>query len=508
MKRLGQTSSSTATISGQHENNFHFNNPQPWTPHNYQKKGVRRLLENAACGLLLDPGLGKTSITLAAIKFLRHRQLLNKVLLIAPLRVCHSVWPAEMQKWTDFTGLRFSMLHGPKKDDALHADADIYIINPEGLEWLLQVEKVRTAKNRVRVSFDMRRWRSFGFDTLVIDELTQFKHTNTVRFKALKLVLGTFQRRWGLTGSPSPNGLLDLFGQCYVLDQGRSLGPYITHYRTKYFNLGYNGFTWELREGAEEEIYERIAPLVLRMAAEDYLEMPQLIENDVYVELPDDVRETYKEIEDDLITHIKNRVVVAANAASACMKCRQVAGGGLYFDPEIEQLLKRKAKRKWAYLHDEKLGAIESLIEELQGSPLLVAYEFAHDLTRLQQRFGKDVPYIGGGVSASKSNEIVKQWNAGKIPLLLGQPQSMAHGLNLQGAGSHVCWHTLTWDYERYDQLIRRVWRQGNTAKRVFVHHIIARDTIDELVLEVVRRKRHDQNALFDALKRLAAKRK
>jgi SNF2 family DNA or RNA helicase len=482
---------------------------KPWEPHSYQKKSVKFLIEHAASGLFLDPGLGKTSIALAAIKFLKQRQLLNKVLLIAPLRVCHSVWPAEVAKWTDFAGLRLSLLHGPKKDDALKADADIYIINPEGLEWLLQLVKTRTMSGRTRVDFDMRRWKSFNFDTLVVDELTQFKHTQTVRFKALKLALSTFQRRWGLTGSPAPNGLLDLFGQCFVLDQGRSLSPYITHYRSKYFVQGYDGFSWELRAGAEEEIYERIAPLVLRMAAEDYLEMPQLIENDIYVDLPEDAMATYQHLERDLIAQLNRRVVVASNAASASMKCRQVANGGVYLDPEVKALLQQpKEKREWADLHTAKLDALEGLVEELQGSPLLVAYDFEHDLARLKARFGQGVPHIGGGVSPVKSNEIGKRWNAGKLPLLFGQPQSIAHGLNLQGSGYHVCWHSLTWDYERYDQLIRRVWRQGNQAKRVFVHHLIARNTIDESILETVRAKRSGQNALFDALKRLAAKRR
>lgn len=481
---------------------------QPWTPRSYQKKSVRFLLEHAAAGLLLDPGLGKTSVTLAAIKILKQKRLVDRVLLIAPLRVCHSVWPRELKKWEDFHGLRLSLLHGPRKDAALQADADIYVINPEGLEWLLQIEKSKTPYGKVRVSMDTRRWKSLGFDTLVVDELTQFKHTNTVRFKMLKQVIGSFQRRWGLTGTLVPNGLLDLFGQVYVLDQGRSLGPYVTHYRMKYFVQGYDGFTWELREGAEEEIYQRIAPLTLRMAAEDYVEMPQLIENNVYVDLPEPAARVYRELEDDLITKLDKRIVVASNAAVASMKCRQVANGGVYLDPETRALIKpQRAKREWVNLHYEKVDALLELVEELQGSPLLVAYDFEHDLDRLRERLG-DVPYIGGGVSAKRGAEIERLWNAGKIPVLLGHPQSIAHGLNLQSAGYHVCWHSLTWDFELYDQLIRRVWRQGNKSRRVFVHHILARGTIDETVLEAVKGKRHDQNAVYDALQRLARRRK
>lgn len=485
---------------------------QPWRPHLYQKKSVKFLLEHAAAGLLLDPGLGKTSVTLAAIKFLKERGLLRRVLLLAPLRVCYSVWPKEQKKWEDFAGLKISLVHGPKKAEALEADADIYVINYEGLEWLLQAEKTRSNYGRTKVGVDLRRWRKFEFDTLVIDELSRLKHTNTVRFKMLKQVIGTFSRRWGLTGSPVPNGLMDLFGQMYMLDQGRSLGPYITHYRLRYFTQGYDGFSWELREGADQEIYERIAPLTLRLAAEDYISMPQLIENNIYIDLPEAVAEVYDRLENDLIARIDQRLVVASNAGAASTKCRQVANGGVYLDPELTALLKPKAKREWADLHTGKVDAVIELLEELQGAPLLVAYDFEHDLARLKARLdqwlGYETPYIGGGVSGKKAAELEQLWNAGKLPVLLGHPQSIGHGLNLQEAGCHVCWHSLTWDYDNYDQFIRRVWRQGNKAQRVFVHHLIARGTIDEQILEVLKLKRTGQNALFAALTELAKKRK
>lgn len=477
---------------------------KPWTPHAYQKKAVKFLLEHAASALFLDPGLGKTSITLAAIKLLKQKKVLDKVLLIAPLRVCYSVWPKEVEKWQDFHGLKIQVLHGSKKDEALKADADVYVINPEGLEWLLQVKKTKTPSGKTKVEVDLRRWKALGFDTLVVDELSKFKHVATNRFKALKLVLHTFRRRWGLTGSPASNGLLDLFGQCFILDQGRTLGPYISHYRMKYFVPSHDGFSWNIREGAEDEIYERINPLALRMAADDYLDMPTLIENNIRVDLPPNVMEVYDRLENDLIAKLDGNLVVATNAAAASMKCRQVANGGIYLDPEVESLIKLpKSKREWANLHTEKVDALADLIEELQGSPLLVAYDFEHDLDRLRERLGQDVPYIGGGVNAKRSAELEKAWNAGQLPVLLGHPQAMAHGLNLQEMGHHVCWHSLTWDYELYDQFIRRVLRQGNKAKKVFVHHIIARGTVDEVVLAAVKSKRRGQNALFDALKKL-----
>lgn len=477
---------------------------KPWTPHAYQKKAVKFLLEHAAGALFLDPGLGKTSITLATIKMLKQKKVLDKVLLIAPLRVCYSVWPKEVDKWSDFNGIKVVVLHGPNKDELLKVEADVYVINPEGLEWLLQVKKTKTPTGKTKVDVDLRRWKALGFDTLVVDELSKFKHTNTNRFKAIKLVLNTFRRRWGLTGSPASNGLLDLFGQCFILDQGRTLGPYISHYRMKYFVPSHDGFSWNIREGAEQEIYERLNPLALRMAADDYLDMPTLIENNIRVDLPEPVRVVYDQLEDDLIAKLNDKVVVASNAAAASMKCRQVANGGIYIDPEVESLVKLpKSKREWVNLHTEKVDALADLIEELQGSPLLVAYDFEHDLDRLRERLGQDVPYIGGGVSAKRSAELEKAWNAGHLPVLLGHPQAMAHGLNLQEVGHHVCWHSLTWDFELYDQFIRRVLRQGNKSKKVFVHHIMARGTVDEVVLAAVKSKRKGQNALFDALKKL-----
>lgn len=490
--------------------------PQPWKPHAYQKKAIKFLLEHACAALFLDPGLGKTSITLAAIKILKQKKLVDKVLLVAPLRVCYSVWPREIQKWEDFSGLKIEVLHGPDKDEALKRDADVYIINPEGLDWLTQVKKTKvksakTGKETTKLDIDLRRWKKLGFDTLVIDELTKFKHTSSGRFKLLKLVLHTFRRRWGLTGSPASNGLLDLFGQCYILDEGRSLGQFITHYRMKYFNpVDKNGFVWVPREGAEDEIYERLSPLALRMAAEDYLEMPVLIENNIRIDLPDEVREFYDSLEEDLIGAIDENIITAANAAVASGKCRQVANGGIYLTPELEitGFKLPKKKREWMNLHTEKVDALAELIEELQGSPLLVAYDFEHDLDRLREKFGADIPYIGGGVTPKRSSELERLWNAGKLPFLFGHPQSIAHGLNLQEIGNHVAWHSMTWDFELYDQFIRRIRRQGNKSKRVFVHHFLARDTIDEVMLKSLKFKNRGQQALFEGLKQLAKQRR
>lgn len=483
---------------------------KPWKPHKYQKKALKFLLEHACGALFLDPGLGKTSITFAAIKFLKAKKVLNKVLVIAPLRPCYEVWPEELKKWTDFKNLKIEVLHGPGKDAALKRKADIYVINPEGLEWLLQATKTKSPNTgKTKVEVNLKHFKALGLDTLVVDELSKFKHPSTNRFKMLKKVLPTFSRRWGLTGSPATNGLMDLFGQCYVMDLGNALGAFITHYRNSYFNpTGYMGKEWVLREGAEKEIYERLEPLALRMSADDYLDMPKLITDNIFVELPKKAYRIYDELEKDLITQIEDKTVVAANAGVASAKCRQVANGGLYLDPEVEPLIKlSKGPKKWVDLHTEKVDAIEELMGELQGAPLLVAYEFKHDLARLLKRFGKKTPYVGGGVTPKRCKELFREWNAGGLELLLGHPQAMSHGLNLQDGGHHIAFHSMFWDYDLYYQFIRRLLRQGSKAKRIFVYHILARGTVDEVILMDKQSKHRTQQDLYKGLQKLRAQR-
>ena len=481
---------------------------QPWVPHAYQKKGVKFLIERTAAALLLDPGLGKTGITLGGIKILKKRGFIKKALIIAPLRVCYEVWPAEIAKWSDFKELRIENLHGSKKDEALARDADLYIINPAGLDWLLKPERRRLPSGKYRQVVDVKAFKALGFDTLIIDELTQFKNISSGRSKLLKQVLHTFGRRWGLTGSPTANGLLDLFGQCYALDSGRALGPYVTHYRSQFFTE-VAPFTWRPRPGAPDKIYARIASLALRMAAEDYLELPELIPLRTIVELPPKARTIYEKIEDDMIARINDdSSLVAVNAASVSSKCRQIANGAVYIDPELTDLIRPpKSAREWLDVHDEKLSALGELIEELQGDPLLVAYDFNHDLERLRKRF-PNAPYIGGGVSPIRVKEILRAWNADEIPVLFGHPASMGHGINAQqGSCKHVAWFSLTWDFELYDQFIRRVYRQGVKAKRVFVHHFVARDTVDETMLYALNAKDKGQKTFFAALQALSKNR-
>lgn len=346
---------------------------------------------------------------------------------------------------------------------------------------------------------------------VLVHNCSRFKHVNTDRFKTLKPHLPKFKRRVILTGSPAPNSLLDLFGQMYVLDLGKTLSPYITHFRSKFFDKrtfevrhpnpekAALGLTlkindWYVTPEKAENLYAHISPHVLRMSAEDYLTMPELIFNDIYIDLPKEARAMYKQFEDALRLDFKKGRVTAANAAIKGMKCRQIANGGIYLDED------GSAHRKWRNLHDVKAEVVAELIEELGGSPALIAYEFQHDLERLKKALGKDTPHIGGGVPMKVTQEIIKGWNDFRYPALLGQPQSMAHGLNLQESGDTVIWHSLVFNFEDYDQFIKRVYRQGK-KKPVTVHRIIARDTVDEIVMSALSRKDANQNALFDAIK-------
>ena len=453
-----------------------------WTPKKYMLEAVRFMVERPHAGLFLAPGLGKTSIAYAAFKILRRDGFARRALVLSPLRPAYLVWPAEARKWDDFAGLTVGVAHGAKKSKLLDALPDVTVMNYEGLRWL--------AGEAARRGWGARE--PWPWDVLIIDESSRLKHPGTERFRTLKPLLPRFKRRYILTGSPAANTLMDLFGQCYTMDLGKTFGPYVTHFRAEFF-MRVDEFTWVLQPGAEERIYERLAPRVLRMS-EDLLDLPPITYNTVTVDLPPKARRAYDQMETALRLDFEAGRVTAANSGVASMKCRQLAGGGVYRDSEDG------SKGPAQAVHPAKTDAVLELLEELEGQPTIVAYEFQHELERLKAALGKDTPHIGGGVSPRRSVEVADAWNRGEVPVLLGQPQSMAHGLNLQAAGRAVVFHTVPWNYEDYDQLIRRVWRQGQ-RERVVVHHVVARDTVDEAVMAALARKRRGQNALFDALR-------
>jgi SNF2 family DNA or RNA helicase len=452
---------------------FQLQKPE-WNPHDYQLEGIRRCLSQAALGLFLDPGLGKTSTVLSAFKILKSKGLARKLLVVAPLRPCYVVWPAEIEKWANFEDLTYSIVHGSDKEDSLRAEADIYIINPEGLLWLYDERYKRHAVH--------------NFDVLCVDESTKFKDSTTRRFKVLRPHLPKFKYRWILTGTPSPNGIGDLFGQMYILDGGRALGKFKSHFQNEFFyRAGFNMYDWKPRPGAFDEIVRRVKPLVYQLNAEDYLKMPEQIVSDIDVVLPDDAMRTYKEVEDNFIANLDSEMLVADNAAVAGIKCRQIANGAVYVGEGFRAI------------HSAKLDALEELIEELGGKPALVLYEFRHDQERLQARF-PDAKTIGSGTSAKNLEGIVSRFNRGDIPILLGHPASMGHGLNLQGSCHHVIWFGIPWNLEHYDQTIARVYRQGQKADHVYIYHLIAKGTLDEKVSKVLKQKDKVQQTLLDAL--------
>jgi SNF2 family DNA or RNA helicase len=384
------------------------------------------------------------------------------------------VWPQEIQKWADFSDISFTILHGPDKVYNVQSDCDVYFINPEGLKWLFESQ------------LKLPTW-----DILVIDESTKFKDSQSKRFKLLKHFLPLFTRRWILTGTPVPNGLEDLFGQIYILDQGRSLGRFITHFRQKYFlQNGYLSYDRKVRPGAFEEVTEVIAPLVLRLKAEDYLEMPERVNVNVSVDLPPEARKIYRQVEKDFVSLQEKGAIVAANAAVAGIKCRQIANGAVYGEGGVIH-----------EIHQAKLEALESLLEEIGHSPTLILYEFNHDKERILKAIG-DTPVLGSGVSTSRFSRLVDRFNAGDIPRLLGHPASMGHGLNLQGSCHHCVWFGIPWDLDLYDQAIARIYRQGQNSSRVFVYHVVAKATKDEEALEVLSLKDRTQQDLLRAVAR------
>ncbi len=452
-----------------------------WMPHSYQIAGVQWMIEHPGAGIILDPGMGKTSITLAALDILFKAGKIKKVLIVAPLRVCKLVWPLEIQKWDDFNGLSYSVLCELDEKDRLarlREGHQIYIINPESLKSLLSP----------------RLWAGHGFDCLVIDESTKFKDTSTQRFKALKPYLGQFKRRYILTGTPSPNGYEDLFGQVYIVDLGEALGKFITHYRNLYFRQDpFNVYGLELMPGAKERIHELIRPKLIHYSEKDFLDLPELVHDEIFIDLPPSARKHYRDMERSFFTLLESgEPVFGPNAAVACGKCRQIANGGIYFKSDGGS-----GGRDFSPLHFEKLRALNDLVEQLQGSPLLTSYEFQFDADGIEKQIKRTV-----NLTRTRELEAVNEmFNKGLIPHLVAHPASTSHGLNLQHACHHVCMYGITWNYEWYHQFLKRVYRQGNNAERVHLHWIIAKGTLDEKVQQVLASKGASDDAVKAALK-------
>lgn len=437
--------------------------------HPYQQKAVQFILERPSCALWLDLGLGKTISTLTALADLVDGMEIERALIVAPLRVANSVWKQEAEKWAHTRHLRISVCTGPQKDrlKALSRNADIYVINRENIPWL--------AKHYGK------KW---PFDCVVLDEASSFKSSKAQRWRSLKRARPAINRMIELTGTPSPNGLLDLWAQVYLLDQGQRLGRTKTSYQRKWFDSDFMGYNWTPRTGADEQIHAAVSDLVLSMTAEDYLDMPDRFDIAVPVPLPASARRYYDDLARTLLAELEDGAEIeAVNAAALANKLLQVANGAAYTDDE----------GNWSELHSAKLDALQEIVEDNPDEPLLVAYNYKTDLVRLRERF-PDAVVLG------KDQKTIDDWNAGKIGMLLAHPASAGHGLNLQRGGSVLVWFGLNWSLELTQQFNGRLHRQGQ-KKPVRVISLVAEGTIDERVVDVLKNKDATQKNLIDALK-------
>lgn len=444
--------------------------------HDYQTYATKFILDNPTSAIFLNMGLGKSVITLTAINDLLFDSFeIHKVLVIAPLRVARDTWPTELQKWEHLGELIYSVAVGNEEErlGALKAKADIYIINRENVQWLVEKSGL-----------------PFDYDMVVVDELSSFKSYQAKRFRSLMKVRPYVKRIVGLTGTPSSNGLMDLWAEYRLLDMGKRLGRFITHYRNAYFvpdkRNGQIVFSYKPRSGAEDEIYRLVSDITISMKSTDYLKMPQCIINEVPVRLSDTEMENYKTLKNDLILSLDGQDIDAANAVGLSGKLTQMANGAVY--GESESVIT---------IHERKLDALEDLIEAANGKPVLVAYWYKHDLSRIEERLHKqNIPF-----ARLNSADSIKKWNEGALPVALIHPASAGHGLNLQSGGSTIIWFGLTWSLELYSQTNARLWRQGQTSDTVVIHHLIAKDTIDEKIMAALKRKDKTQSALIDAVK-------
>lgn len=441
-----------------------------YKPHSYQEYAIRYIETHPISALLIDMGLGKTSITLTAIRNLLFDSFeVCKVLVIAPLRVAKNTWTDEIKKWEHLSTLTYSLIIGNENErlSALNEQTDIYIINRENVDWLV---------NKSGYKFD--------FDMVVIDELSSFKNHQSKRFKSLMKVRPFVKRIVGLTGTPSSNGLMDLFAEFKILDMGKRPGYFIGQYRNTYFKPDkMNGpivYSYKPLSNAENAIYEKISDITVSMKANEYLKMPELLTSNYVVELSNSEKKQYDKMKKSLVLEITDGEITASNAASLSNKLCQLSNGAIYDD-----------EQNIVEIHDRKLETLEDIIESMNGKPLLIAYWYRHDLERIKSRFS---------VREIKTSEDISDWNDGKIPVALIHPASAGHGLNLQNGGSTLVWFGLTWSLELYQQTNARLYRQGQ-KNAVVIQHIITKGTIDEQILKALQKKNKTQADLIDAVR-------
>lgn len=436
---------------------------------NYQRAGVAFIKDKKKCALFVDMGLGKTAISLTAIADLSADLAIGRALVIAPKRVAKKVWTDEAKEWNHARGLTFAKLTGPLKSrqEALKKAADIYLITTDLVKWLL----------------DEYEGKDFPFDVVFIDESSKFKHKESKRSKALRILCRDVRYLVLLTGTPSANGLHDLWAQIYLIDRGARLGHTLKDFRQRYFHPNWDGSGYKPMKHAHDAIQRRLSDICFTLRSEDYLELPERIDNKVYIDLPDAVLNRYKKFEREYVLDMIEQKITAVSAGVLYQKLLQCANGVVY-----------DSERKELEFHAEKVEALQDIVDEAQGDNILVAYNFKSDIRAIQKQFPN-------AVVLRDDMKVIDRWNAGEIPMLLAHPQSAGHGLNLQFGGGTIVWYGLTWNLEYYLQFNKRIDRHGQTRKNVIIHHLISRGTIDETVMNALHRKDKDQNALLDALK-------
>lgn len=443
-------------------------------PYDYQAYAIDKIIDNKRFGLFLDMGLGKTVSTLTAIEQLKYDYLdVDKVLVIAPKRVAEDTWAQEVGKWTHLTHLDVSLVLGTPKqrEQALEKNADIYVTNKENTKWICERYK-----------------KDWPFDMVVIDELSTFKNSDSQRFKILKKKWPLFDRFVGLTGTPAPKNIMDLWAQIYLIDGGERLGKFKTHFRQRYFypthQISDNVFNWELKSGSKDEIYKMISDVTVSMESKDYLKMPERVDTVKEAKLSKKERALYDELEQNMV--IENDIdddkdIVALNSASLSNKLLQMSNGAVYADDG-----------SITHIHDKKLELLDEIVEESQGQPILVMYNYKHDKERLLERYSF--------AETLDSDDYMERWNNGEIQMLITHPASAGHGLNLQYGGSIMVWFGLTWNLEYYEQANARLYRQGQ-KKTTVIHHLLTENSIDQKVYESLKNKKLGQNELMNAVK-------
>lgn len=436
--------------------------------HDYQLSGVKNIIDNPFYALWLDLGCGKTLTSITAVADLSDSMQINKVLIIAPLRVAATTWHKEIERWEHTKHLTYSICIGSQKKrlESLMQNADVYIINRENVKWLVEHYKSK-----------------WPFDMVIIDEASSFKSTKSQRWKALRKVRPYIDRMLSLTGTPAPNGLMDLYAQVYLLDTGERLGRNMSAFKSRYFESDYMGYKYTIKKGAEQEIYKKLEDITMVLKAEDYLELPDRVNLVESVSLPPKLKSQYDVLEKEFIAEIESTEIAVFNAAALANKLLQFSNGAVYIDDD----------KNWQELHNSKIEALKDLVEDNPSENILVAYNYKTDLERLQKAFPK-------AVVLDKAGEAVDKWNNGEIKMLLAHPASAGHGLNLQHGGSMIVWFGLNWSLELYQQFNGRLHRQGQT-KPVRIIHLVAEGCIDEKVMKAIESKAKTQDQLLDYLK-------